>query len=424
MGRLFSIFMVTAIMSGVVFPFEFTFLQGINTKIMFAVMGLVLYLCKGGNFGGHSFSKEILFSILFAVFFSLICLFAVNYNDTNDYTYVSYVVSFFTWLGGAYTVCYSIRMLHGEATLRLVVLYLTLTCVSQCVLAMLIDNIPAFRQLMDSYIAQGQGYLQDMRRLYGIGASLDPAGVRFSVVLFLMAYLLCKDEQILYDKKWFVAMITAYFMISVLGNMIARTTSVGMILGLIYIVYSVGIVPHKKSNLFPVVLSCTVVFVALIIFFYQTNPAFHKNMRFAFEGFFNWAETGTFRTDSTDKLNNVMWIWPDNLKGWIIGNGLFGNWVYSTDIGYCRFILYCGLVGFSSFCMLFIYNSWVFAHKFHDFVLAAFFLLVLGFIIWLKVSTDIFFIYALFYCVDWDMEMAFEKEIKEEKVEHKLDIGE
>ncbi|MCD8236969.1 MAG: hypothetical protein LUD00_10040 [Prevotellaceae bacterium] len=348
-------------------------------------------------------------------------MFAVNYSDSNDYTYVSYVFSFFTWLGGAYAVSQAIKALHGEVTLRLVILYLTLTCVSQCVLAILIDNIPAFRQFVDSYIAQGQVYLQDMRRLYGIGASLDPAGTRFSVVLFLMAYLLCKDEQILRDKKWFVAMIAAYFTISVLGNMIARTTSVGMILGLVYIVYSVGLVPHKKSNLFPVVLSCTVVFVALVTFFYQTNPVFHKNLRFAFEGFFNWVETGTFRTDSTDKLNNVMWIWPEDLKGWIIGNGLFGNWIYSTDIGYCRFILYCGLVGFSSFCMLFIYNAWVFAHKFRDFGLAAFFLLVLSFVIWMKVATDLFFIYALFYCVDWDRETTFTDEMQEEEVERELD---
>lgn len=44
-----------------------------------------------------------------------------------------------------------------------------------------------------------------------------------------------------------------------------------------------------------------------------------------------------------------MWIWPENLKGWLIGTGLFANFVYSTDIGYCRFILYCGLIGFGTF---------------------------------------------------------------------------
>lgn len=69
MRHLFSILMVTAIMSGVVFSFEFTFLPGINTKIMLAVIGLVLYLCKGKNLGGHSFSKEILFSTILASFF-------------------------------------------------------------------------------------------------------------------------------------------------------------------------------------------------------------------------------------------------------------------------------------------------------------------------------------------------------------------
>lgn len=115
-----------------------------------------------------------------------------------------------------------------------------------------------------------------------------------------------------------------------------------------------------------------------------------------FEAFFNWVETGELRTDSTDKLNTVMWIWPENLKGWLIGTGLFANFVYSTDIGYCRFILYCGLIGFGTFIAFFVYNAWVFACKFPFFRLLSFFLLALSFIIWMKVATDLFFIYALF----------------------------
>ena len=96
-----------------------------------------------------------------------------------------------------------------------------------------------------------------------------------------------------------------------------------------------------------------------------------------------------------------MWIWPENLKGWLIGTGLFANFVYSTDIGYCRFILYCGLIGFGTFIAFFVYNAWVFACKFPFFRFLSFFLLALSFIIWMKVATDLFFIYALFYCLDW-----------------------
>lgn len=92
------------------------------------------------------------------------------------------------------------------------------------------------------------------------------------------------------------------------------------------------------------------------------------------------------------------------VKSWIIGTGLFANFVYSTDIGYCRFILYCGLIGFGTFVLFFVYNACVFAWKFPSFRLFSFVLLSLSFIIWMKVATDLFFIYALFYCLDWKME--------------------
>ena len=126
----------------------------------------------------------------------------------------------------------------------------------------------------------------------------------------------------------------------------------------------------------------------------------HSDLRFAFEGFFNWTETGEWSTASTDKLNNEMWIWPSDTRTWLIGSGLFESFVYSTDIGYCRFILYCGLLGFSIFSVFFIYNAYAFNRKFEDVSFLAFLLLVLTFVIWIKVATDIFQIYALLFCAD------------------------
>src|SRR5690606_27990338 len=102
----------------------------------------------------------------------------------------------------------------------------------------------------------------------------------------------------------------------------------------------------------------------------------------------------------TDKLNKNMWIWPGDLKTWIIGSGRYDNWAFGTDIGYCRFILYCGIIGFSIFASFFVYNAAVFASKYRQYQDMFFFLLILTFVIWIKVSTDIFLIYALFYCID------------------------
>ena len=186
------------------------------------------------------------------------------------------------------------------------------------------------------------------------------------------------------------------------------TTSVGLFLGIVYLICSTGIfrlvIKGRYIRLYSILGGMLIVFTMLSVYLYNNDPFFYKNIRFAFEAFFNWVETGELRTDSTDKLNTMMWVWPEDVKSWIIGTGLFANFVYSTDIGYCRFILYCGLIGFGTFVLFFVYNACVFAWKFPSFRLFSFVLLSLSFIIWMKVATDLFFIYALFYCLDWKME--------------------
>ena len=157
----------------------------------------------------------------------------------------------------------------------------------------------------------------------------------------------------------------------------------------------------KKSSAkyIAVVSGLILVFVISLISLYQTDETFRDQLRYAFEGFFNWAETGVWRTASTDKLNAIMWIWPTTIKSWMWGTGLFDNWIYSTDIGYCRLILYCGLFGFSLFTLFFLFNARAVAKRYPSMGVLMVMFFALTLIVWIKVSTDIFFVYALLYCI-------------------------
>lgn len=145
-------------------------------------------------------------------------------------------------------VCYVIRAFHSKATLNLLIAYSAFVCVSQCILAILIDRFSAFRALVDTYISQGQEFFQEVGRLYGIGAALDPAGVRFSIVLLLIVYLLCEDEGVKQVRWKTFACLFAFFVIAVIGNMISRTTSVGLFLGIVYLICSTGIFPFGNQG--------------------------------------------------------------------------------------------------------------------------------------------------------------------------------
>lgn len=166
-------------------------------------------------------------------------------------------------------------------------------------------------------------------------------------MLILIAYLLCEDDVIRQDPEEDNRIPGLLFIISILGNMISRTTTIGMMMGLAYIIYSTGIfrltISVRNFKFYSVFGFLLVVSVIWGIYMYQNNYTFYQNMRFAFEGFFNWIEMGEWRTGSTDRLNAIMWVWPETFESWIIGTGKFGFYTFSTDIGYCRFILYCGL---------------------------------------------------------------------------------
>ena len=386
------------------YNFGFTFLPtSINTKMILAVFGIPMAAYQIIKSDRFSIDKGFLGAIMLAVLFSVCCLFAVDLNNTNDFSYASYIVSFSTWMFSSYFLCACIKEVHGNIDIKTVTFYLAGVSAAQCISAIIIDNVPQFKLLVDSYIFMGQEFLDEVDRLYGLGASLDGAGVRFCIVLSLIAAVLNNEKTVNQSNIRILYLVVSYFIILVIGNMISRLTTVGVGISVVCFVlgriiaqgrYSISV---RKVNI--IIFVSVIWTIVLTTFFYNTNETVHDQLRFGFEGFFNWIEQGEWRTDSTDKLNREMWVWPTDTHTWIIGSGFFDNWMFGTDIGYCRFILYCGIIGFSIFCLFFIYNAYAMGKRFPGYQFLFFILGLLSFIIWIKVSTDIFLIYGILYSV-------------------------
>lgn len=404
------------------FPIAFTVLPSLNTKMILAVLGVMFAGMNWLKEKEIRVSKGFLVSVILALIFSFVCYYSTDINMTTDYAYASYILSFTVWYFGAYAICSMIKIIHGKLDFTLITYYVTAVCVFQCIAALLIDNIPSVKLFIDSHVQQGQEFFEEVGRLYGIGAALDTAGVRFTIVLLMITATLNNDEKVRSNGLAISLVLISFFFIAIIGNAISRTTILGVGASLGYLVVGSSIFRQaikkysgKLSLLFGLFL---VVAIVVSVYLYNTNKEFYDQMRFAFEGFFNFVEKGEWRTDSTDKLNREMWIWPQDQQSWIIGTGLFDNFVYSTDIGYCRFILYSGLIGFSVFAMLFVVNAIVFMKRHANYWMFFMILLVLTFVIWLKVATDIFFIYAVFYCID--SLNAAEEPVEEEVYENSL----
>lgn len=416
------------------FPFEFTFLPGVNTKMAMAGVGLILYvidLAKGrvGQINKSGFQIAIIAALV-----SLCGLTAVIYNNTNDYTYASYIVSMFVWLGGAYTAVKIVRWLHGYVSVELVCNYLIGVCVGQCVLALIMDFNPTIKAMVDRIVVGfdfvDTDSLTKANRLYGIGAGLDVAGTRFSVVLVIISILLQRLSASRFRSYMWVY-IAAFILIAVVGNMMARTTTVGVLVALCYLVMSSGIMKmslnRDNMRVWKYLLGTLCVALPIIIYLYSIDPQFRDNLRFAFEGFFSLAEKGHWETNSNNILKNMI-VFPDNWKTWLIGDGYIENPTYrdpyyvgpshggyymGTDIGYLRFLFYFGLFGLLTFIIYFIKVARSCAERFPKYATMFMLILAINMIVWLKVSTDIFLVFAIFLCVSKEDEDAYENSISD-----------
>lgn len=413
------------------FPITFSFFPVTNTKNLMAAVGLVCVLFFLVRKREFSFPRELVVILLLSSFVSIISLFSITYNQTPDTSYVEYIRAAVIWLSGAFAICMFIYLTHGRVDIPLLVNYLMAVCIFQCVMTMLIHYIPAVQIFVDTYVIQGQGLLQKMERLYGVGASLDVGGSRFAAVLVAIAYMMEESkEKNGHTPK--MLLVLAFSIITVIGNMIARTTIVGTGIGLAYIaLMEMRRMGWKNPNDFDSSWMSWIAILAILIptgvTLYNTSPDFHDQMRFGFEGFFSLFEKGEWEVRSNTTLEKMV-VWPEELRTWVIGDGYFENqrndrnyigsattsgYYMGTDIGYLRFLFYFGVIGLLAISAVMAYAGIIsikaFPEHFPLFVMG----IAANFIVWLKVATDLFPFLSLFACLSFlyqELKILKEKE--------------
>lgn len=404
--RNMGVVLVVILTSFYFFPFEFVFLPDVNTKMAMAGIGLCVLTVQLARKRESIISRDFFELSLWAGGVSLVSFFAVVFNDTNDYTYATYIVSMWVWTAAAYLVVQAIGKLHGEATVELIMNYLIAVCVAQCLIALSLDLFQPLRHWVSLFYNMGT----KLERMSGIGAGLDVAGSRFAAVLTMITYQMIRKSVSL--QKMHVGLyMFAFLIISVIGNMISRTTIAGVLLSVCYLMY-VYMFRFKDGMKYIAMwfVGLLLVCVPVIVYEYKVNLSFQEHFYFGFEGFFSLIEKGRWEVHSNEILKN-MYVFPENLKTWLVGDGYLNNPFYAdpyytgidwhgyyqnTDVGYLRFIFYFGLLGLIPFCIFMCKVCKVCANYFSMYREAFVMILLLNFIVWFKVSTDIFLVFALF----------------------------
>lgn len=398
------------------FPFYFTFLPTVNTKMMMAALGGFLLLVKLARSGSAQIDKGIFSVSLWAILVSLASLISMVLNNTPDDSYLGYVVSMWVWLAAAYFVVSAIKFTHGSVTIERVCVYLITVGVLQCFLAIAVDTITVVKTFIDSILA-GEGFMgKNETRLYGLGCALDVAGTRFSALLVMIAFLLPKAAQKEKSGLYMTLLLVAFCVLVGIGNIIGRTTVVGAVLALLYMFYTFlfknNIPDDIRKKLMRWVVGGMFVGIVVAVGLYNFSPQWQKYFQFGFEGFFSLAETGRWEVHSNSQLA-AQFLLPDNAWTWIIGDGYIASttidpyyigkaWTgfyKGTDVGYSRFLFYFGLIGLVIFSLFFVKVCQVCANRIKEYKYMFVIFLLINFIVWFKVSTDIFVVFAPFLCL-------------------------
>lgn len=411
MIRWLAVVLIGIITSFFLFPFNLPIQVVVNTKMILAAFGLGLFFIDKSFHREFNISKDFLILCIICSLISVWAFLTTTINRTSDYTFAKYIISVWVWLGGAYTVIWLIRAVHGELSVKLIGNYLVAVCAAQCLLAYGMTLMPGLKAFIDSLMGGSENYMGVAEgRIYGLGAALDPAGLRFAGALVILAHLIYHTD--FSEKGWLGAFyLVSFAVITVFGNMIARTTTLGVVIAFVYILLLplLGEKMPRPGAFWAVFAPLLLLFIVVSIELYNANYQFREDIRFGFEGFFSLVEKGRWEVHSNRLLRDMV-VWPESLKTWMIGDGFFdtpedvtnrfgqamSGFYKQTDIGYLRYIFYFGIIGLIgmmaaviqmtiSCCKFLKEHRWMFIM-----------LLLVTLIGWLKVSSDIIMVFAPF----------------------------
>lgn len=285
----------------------------------------------------------------FAVYYALIMItfayaciiYAVN-NKGEIFFFTIYMMRLTEYFFPILIFILLYRDMEHDLLFRHLVIVITL----QSVFVLMSFGESSFKQFVDSVVPYISNLDQSSFRLRGFSNS---SGATLSLVQGIGGYvavLMFYKSKTLSGKTFYLFLV----MINLLALVfIGRTGIVLLLGGAVFMLIYIG----RSKNL-KAVLSVSVILFILITNVYTSLP---KNQRqllsnrvlpWAFELFINMSEDGSAATDSTQVLNNMLFL-PESFKVMVFGEGISldrSNYNYSrTDSGFVRYIFYFGLVG-------------------------------------------------------------------------------
>jgi hypothetical protein len=343
---------------------------GLGSRIALALCGSVVLLF---NIDKQTQSKKDIFiqkDIIqyFFVFAALIIIsfIALVLNNTRDFEFVKYPLSITFILLACYFLHFLIKKVHKKITYEIIMRYIMVAVLIQVLVSLVsylspqvntfLIHIQNLNELDTSKIEETGAH-----RFIGFGSTFFGAGLINGFALMVIAVLL-KDKRLSGIKIFMYSM--TFFIILLLGVMMARTTLVGFGFALLYLFMpSFHINRSTLRNRWMFLVYLLIIPVIGIGLLYTFSPGTISELtavlNFSFELFINYSQTGQFSTASTTALES-MYVFPHSFKTYLIGDGQYylipgdrsSAYYMHTDVGYLRLVYYFGLTGMLCYFLL------------------------------------------------------------------------
>lgn len=317
------------------------FFMGIplSSRVIFGVLGCAFFILQKV----HNVQElRPLFGLLPIMGWSLL---VGSINETYDFFFISYGISMLLIYFASFFIVNRVSILKtSRCAIDVILSAFILVVIIQSFIAILFYLFPAFQNicykifpLTEKEMSTAEGTIGF--RFLGLGSCFFGAGVIHGFALLTMGYLYIADK-VKSKTTW----ILSYLLILFAGLMFARTTVIGFGLSLL-LIFSWKPFSKKtiKRNLVFILCFFAIMGIAIILLVKYVDESL---LRFAFEFFYNYNETGSFESASTNQLQEMYGL-PTELWTYIVGDGLYnlksGGYYMSTDVGYMRLLYYGGI---------------------------------------------------------------------------------
>lgn len=330
------------------YPIAFVFLP-LDTGRILHVFGVayVLFVKKA------CIPKRIYTIFKYASFLVIMGLLAtIFFNNSYDFSFLLKLIAVFLYSFSAIMVVDLIKISVKNFSVYTVLEWMVYAAVIQAIISFLLFFSPPIKDVVlsmmkQSEVAESIVLSQSAFRLIALSKTQYASmAVMYGFALFFAITLSFSGQSDFYKKKF--RFYFSVFIVCIAGILSARSFFLIAGLAFVYLCYLL----YLKYGYRTIIYICGVSGIAFAIFlgsfYFLKDSEYSETYEWAFEWYINLLETGSFETNSTNKLQ-TMWHFPSSTKTWLLGDGMFhlpnGAFYMSTDVGYLRNLFYWGLLG-------------------------------------------------------------------------------